>query len=157
MGTKIRMLVDNWTYRDYIAFVTAFRAGNTSETFRLAQKLIVSWDYSVDLNLKNAVMKLGVAESAEVVRTVMEVIGEYIDTLDVTGVEVDFKKWDTERFMKFEELNSNGKFDQSEKMLSEVIKWDKLEQATYPLSFSVMATILKAIREEYTRLVTGKN
>lgn len=157
MSNKIRMLPDNWTYEDYFKFVVAFQQGDNAETFRLAQKLIVSWDYSADLNAKNAIMQLGVGESAEVIRTIMETIGKYIDDLDIKPLTVSFDAWNTEKFFQFDTDKRTGKFAKTEPMLKEVVKWDKLETATYPMSFTIAATAYKAIAEAYKQIVSGKN
>lgn len=160
MANKIRMLPDNWTYADYFAFVTAFRAGNNNETFRLAQKLIMNWDYKVDLNQENAILKLGVGESAEVIRTVFETIGKYIEALDIKAVKVSFDAWDTERFLQFDEWKRTGRFDKTEPMLLEVVTWDKLTEEYKdgePLSFTVAATAYQAVTKAYEKVVSGKN
>ncbi len=157
MGTKIRLLPDNWSYRDYFAFVAAVRSGASAETFRLAQKLIASWDYKTELSQPKAIMKLGVSESAEVIRTIMEVMSKYIEDLDTKDVKVDFSQWDTERFMKFDEARRTGRLDVAEPMLKEIVVWDKLEQATDPLSFTVASTAFKAVNDAYTLIVSGKN
>lgn len=157
MGTKIRMLPDNRTYVDYYKFAVAFRNGDTPTAFQLAQKIIASWDYTVDLNLKNAIMKLGVAESAEVLRTIMETISKYIEDIDIEEVVVDFAAWDTEKFLNFDEYRRTGRFDKSEPMFKEVVKWDKLTDSTEPVAFSVGATVYKAINEAYKIVVSGKN
>jgi len=157
MTNKIRMLPDNWTYGDYYKFATAFRSGDTPTTFELAQKMIVSWDYKTDLNQKNAIMKLGVAESAEVVRTIMETIGKYIEDLDISEVKVDFSAWDTERFMQFDEFRRTGRFDKTEPMFKEVITWEKLTDSKEPVSFTIGATVYKALNEAYKQIVSGKN
>lgn len=156
MSAKIRMLPDNWTYEDYYLFVKAFQTGNTEETFRLALQLIASWDYDVPLNQPDAIMRLGVAESADVIRTVMENIGAYLEDLKTDDVKVSFDKWDTGRFMHFDQLRRDGKIRQVVAMLPEVITWDRLN-VSEPVSMTVGATCLKAINEAYKRLVTGKN
>ena len=157
MANKIRLLPYNWTLKDYYDFVTAFRVGNTVETFSLALKLIVSWDYKTPLTSKNPIMKLGVAESAEVIRTVMETIGTYMEDLSIEDVEVDFSSWDTERFMLFDDMRRTGKFDKSEKMAREIVKWDSIPEGDEPFTFTVAATVYKAITEAYKQIVSGKN
>lgn len=159
MSNKIRLLPDNWTYADYFAFVHAFQSGDSRETFRLAQQLVISWDYDVDLNQDHAIMKLGVYESAEVIRTVMQTIAEYLETLDVSPVTVNFAKWDTERFLLYDDYRRTKKFAQAEAMLPEVIQWPGYlpEVVEAPLSFTVAATAFKAINVAYTKVVTGKN
>ncbi len=154
---KIRMLPDNWTYRDYYKFATAFRTGDTATTFDLAHKLIMQWDYTTDLKLPNAIMKLGVAESAEVVRTVMETIGNYIEALDVEPLVVNFDAWDTEKFMKFDEFRRVGNFDKAEAMVYDVVTWEGLPEKGNDFSFTQGATVYKAINEAYKRIVSGKN
>lgn len=160
MSNKIRMLPDNWTYGDYYNFVLAFNSGNTREAFRLARKLIMSWDYKTDLNQENPIGKLGVSESAEVIRTVFEVIGKYIETLDIKEVKVSFDAWDTDKFLEFDEWKRTGKFERTEPMLKDVVIWDKLteaQQGDEPLPFTVAATCYQAINKAYEKVVSGKN
>lgn len=159
MANKIRMIPDNWTYGDYFKFLKAFQSGNNSETFRYAQKLIMSWDYSVDLSLDNAIMKLGVSESAEVIRTVFETLSKYIDDLDISEVEVSFDAWTTEQFFQFDEWKREGKFEKTERALRDVILWEKLDKAppNEPLSFTIAAVCYQAISKAYEKVVAGKN
>lgn len=160
MANKIRMLPDNWTYAEYFQFVTAFNAGRNREAFQLAKKLIVSWDYAVDLNREDAVMRLPVGESAEVLRTVFKTIGNYIEGLDISEVKVNFDAWDTEKFFDFDEWKRAGKFDKTEPMIKEVIKWarfDEVYEEGEPLPFTVAATAYNAISKAYEKVVAGKN
>lgn len=157
MSNKIRLLPDNWSFQDYWDYISAYRNGSNTEVMRLALKLIASWDYEVDLKQKNAIQKLGVKESADVFRTVMETMADYIENLDITEVEVNFDCWDTEKFFKFDELKRQGKFDKAEPMIAEVVTWDKLEGKAYPYTFTVAATAYKAITEAYKEIISGKN
>ena len=160
MPNKISMLPDNWTYGDYHKFVNAFNSGNNREAFRLAKLLIMSWDYEVDLNREDAILRLPVGQSAEVIRTVFSTIGNYIETLDIKDVVVNFDSWDTEKFFQFDEWKRAGKFNQTEKMMSEVIKWDRFTEVYRegePLPFTVAATVYQAINKAYEKVVAGKN
>ncbi len=161
MATKIRLMPDNWTYRDYYEFVQAFRTGKNDETFRLAKKLILSWDYDVDLQREDAIMRLKVGQSGEVIRTVFDVIGKYIENLDIKDIKVNFDAWDTEKFFQFDQWKRDGKFDKTEPLMKEVIfGWEKLETEYKDgelLSFTTAATAYHAITKAYEKVVSGKN
>lgn len=156
-AAKIRILPDNWTYEDYYNFVKAFQTGDTDTTFKLAQAVIASWDYEVDLAEEDAIGLLGVADSAAVIRTVMEKLGEYLEALDLSEVKVDFSVWNTRKFMHFDGLRRNGKIKAALEMLPEIIKNWEAFVPNDTVSLTAGATMLQAVNEAYKRLVTGKN
>ncbi len=93
----------------------------------------------------------------EAVILAMKTLHADFEDLDIKEVVVDFKPWDTERFMQFDQYRRDGKFDRAEAMLPEVVKWDKLSTSDERVSFTVGATCYKAINEAYKQIVSGKN
>lgn len=154
--SKIRMNLDNWTYKEYVDFVNAYQTGKMASTYDLAVKLIVDWDYDADLNGSDPMLELGVHESAEVLRTIMESISSYIEKLDTSVIKVDFTKWNTRRLLKFDEAKMTGKFELAQEMLSEVIIGSEIDFSK-PLLFPDGATLYKAVNDAYAKVVSGKN
>lgn len=152
---KIRMNLDAWTYEDYVRFMQAFNKGDNDKLSSLARKLIVSWDYSVPLDSDDAIGELGVAESAELFRTVVTVVTEQGNEIPIDDVNVDFGKWNTRRFFLFDGLRQEGKVKEAEAMLHEIAALEGASPAE-PLTYLQGSAMYRAVNEAYKKLVTGK-
>lgn len=148
--------MDNWTYRDFVDFTEAYQSGNLRPAYRLAENLIVSWDYDVSLDEPEALELLPVEESSEVLRTILTALGNFVETLDTSPVKVSFKKWNTKRFLDFNEARRDKNMPKIEQMVHEVAQLDGLNPAD-PLPFVEGTMVLKAIQEAYQRVLQGKN
>lgn len=151
---NIRMYVDNWTYEDFCRFLVAAQSGNMADQYKLAEKLLIGWSY--DVPFEEGLMALGMIESAEVLRTVFETLQSIADALDTSDVVVDFKPWTTRRFLEFNEAREAHNHRRVERMVHEVTKLEGVNPDE-PLKFQDGAKMMKAITEQYKKLITGKN
>jgi hypothetical protein len=158
MANTIRMDLGNWTYADFYAANAAIKEGDQRKAMELVHKLLIGWDYPVPLADENAMAKLPVADSAEVVRTAFTRLGAFLEDLDVSEVKVDLKPWSTETYWAFDEARRQGRVAKAERMVREVVEWDKMPtDPDEPFSFVVGATVFKAVNDKYTRIIQGKN
>jgi hypothetical protein len=158
MANTIRMDLNNWTYADFYAANAAIKDGDQRKAMELVHKLLIGWDYPVPLADENAMARLSVADSAEVVRTAFTRLGTFLEDLDVSDVKVDLKPWSTETYWTFDEARRMGRVAKAERMVREVVEWDKLpDDPDEPFSFVVGATVFKAVNDKYTRIIQGKN
>lgn len=148
--------LDRWTHIDYLKWSAARARGDNRYVFSKAQDLIARWDYTVDLADPKAIYKIGVEESAEVVRTVADTLNKYIDEASFEEVKVNFRGWDTERFFEFAEAQVAGEWAKAEAMIREVATLEGV-QADKPLSFAQGVKLNKAVNDKYKKIVTGKN
>jgi len=156
---RVRMNVNNWTYADFVAFTQAIQTGNNDKLFELAALVIVGWDYEVDLSKPEPLMELGVIESGRVVGSIFETINKAVEDLSIDGLTVNFNKWNTRRFLEFDDARRAGNIRKAEKMLHEIIELGIADGdgEFEPLSFEDGARAFKAVNEAYKKLVTGKN
>lgn len=168
----IRLDVNLWTYQDFVDFTSALQSGNNAVLFDLAARIIVAWDYPVKLSEPEPLMELGVIESGRVVSTVFNTLSNFIEDLDTSDVTVDFGKWNTRRFLTFDEARRDGKVRKAEEMMSEIVTFKgrdpfhkvsslgDFEDVGLPeltrLSFEDGSKAFKAVNEAYSKLVTGK-
>ena len=103
MASHITMNIAAWSYKDFNRFMEAARVGDQIIQYELAGRLIIGWDY--DEPLENGVLALGVAEGAEVLRTIMDTLNTIGEDIDITDVRVNFSTWDTRRFLEFTDAN----------------------------------------------------
>lgn len=156
MTNKIRMDLNLWSYQDYVEFLRFFQAGNTAQLFKLAARLLVSWDYEVPLSEEDPLLNLSVHDSGEVLRTINQAIQRYIDDMDVSDVKVDFGKWNTKRLLEFDAARIGGKFEKAQDMLFEIAKLEGVEN-NQPLSFPDGSKMFKAVNDAYAKVISGKN
>lgn len=153
---KIRMLLKNWTWQDAQNFINSFSEGNTEEGYRLAQKLIVSWDYDADLNNPDAFLDLPLNEANEILKTVYENITAFSETIETGEATVYLDRWTTRRFIEFNKAVQDKKHAKVESMLCEVVELNG-KPVKPPLSFDDGAIMMKALIDSYQRSITGKN
>ena len=153
---KVRMLLDNWMYKDYIDFVRSFSNSETETSYRLAQKLIGSWDYDADLNDPDAFLDLSVEDSTNVVHTVLEQVQLLSEDIDHSGITVDMSKWTTRRFLDFDKARVAGNMRLVNKMMAEVVTVEGEPFPEEPL-FVLGAQAMAAILAAYTKMISGKN
>lgn len=159
----IRMNVNNWTYADFIDFTNAIRTGDNQKLFSLAAQIIVGWDYDVDLSKPDPMMELGVVESGKAIGSIFETINRVVEDLPTNDVVVDFGKWNTRKFLEFDDARRAGNIRKAERMAREIVRFVNRpvaveDDAGEPelFSFEDGAKVFKAINEAYSRLVTGK-
>jgi len=156
--SKIRMALDNWTYQDFTDFVASNNTGDKKTSYRLAEKLIVEWDFDVPLSGSDPLMELSLADSSEVIRTVMNAVKNFADTIEVDHVRVDLGKWNTRKFLEFDEQLQKGNVAKIEKALREVTFHPEVDNASdKPLTFSQGVEMIGAVRTAYNKLISGKN
>lgn len=156
MDKKIRLVLDRWTYRDYISFANAMNEGDSRKSYALAEQLIVSWDYDIPLDSDNPIGKLSVAEGARVVRTVLDTLNDFVENISIEDVTVNFDKWTTARFLEFDDARRNQQVRKVEAMLFEIASMPGAS-SDEPLSFVHGSAMIKAVNEAYKRLISGKN
>ncbi len=156
MSSKIRMNLDLWSHIDYQKFVVAQTTGKGREALNAALKVIVSWDYPIDLSLPNAGGKLSVEDSADLTMTVWKTVSQQIEEMEFEDVTVDFRKWDTDRFFEFAEAQANREYAIAESMLHEVTTLEGASKSA-PLTFTQGVKMNKALNDKYRKIVTGKN
>jgi len=154
VATKIKLNIAAWSYKDFNKFMEAASSGNQEEQFRLASKLILSWEY--DVPFEKGILALGVAEGAEVLRTIMDVIRVISEDLDVSDVRVNFSKWDTARFLDFMAASKESQYDKVVRMLHEVARIEGVNPGD-DLEFQDGIRMMKAVTDHYRKLITGKN
>ena len=154
MATKIRLNIAAWTYKDFNQFMAAASVGDQATQFDLAAKLIMNWDYEVPL--EEGLLALGVAEGAEVLRTIMDVLQVIGEDIDVSDVRVNFSKWNTRRFLEFSTASRDSQYDKVVRMLHEVARLDGVDPEE-ELEFQDGIKMMKAVTEHYRKLITGKN
>lgn len=154
---KIRMLLDNWGYDDYRDFVQSVNGKSDEKTIELVQQLIVSWDYKISLDDEQAIAKLGLAESGEVLRTVTETIQKFMKELDTADYKVEFSQWTLGDYMRFDTARVSDKWRDALKQAAAIVTKDgepvNIEGLTYP----GVAAIFKAVQEAYIKVISGKN
>ena len=153
MSNKIKMFVDNWSYEDFNDFSQAVGKRNLAEQFRLVEKLVVAWDY--DSPIEDGIMALSLHDSSEVVRTVMETIAAVSEDIDTSDVTVDFRSWNTQRFFDFMKAGQDNNIRKVERMMHEVASIEGVSPEAR-LDFQDGSKMMKAITDEYGRLISGK-
>lgn len=171
MAKSVRMNVNNWTYDQFVQFTKAIQTGNNAVLFDLASLIIVGWDYDVDLSKPEPLMELGVIESGKVIGSIFDTINRAAEELSTEGLVVDFGKWNTRRFLEFDDARRDGNTRKAEKMLHEIVNIGDRVAAVQsdngdgtlvqkdeyePLTFEEGARAFKAVNEAYKKLVTGK-
>ncbi len=152
--SNIKMHVDNWTYHDFNLFLQAAQDGDMVAQYELVEKLLIGWDYEAPF--EEGLMALGVAEGAEVLRTVFETISGLAEDLDTSDVVVDMSAWSTRRFLDFNQAREQANHRKVEKMLHEVATLAKVSPKK-PLKFQDGAVMMKAVTDHYRKLISGKN
>lgn len=153
---KVRFNINNWTYEDFVNFTNAIRVGDNDVLFDLAAQIIVGWDYDIDLSSPEPLMALGVIESGRVIGSIFDTINKASEDVSTEGVIVDFSKWNTRRFLEFDKLRRESKTRKAEEMMFEIVKIDGWNSKEDRLSFIDGSRAIKAVNEEYKKLVTGK-
>jgi hypothetical protein len=164
MASKIRMNLDLWDYKDYMQFVQSIRKGDGDVSYSLMQSIIIGWDYEVPLSTPDAIMELGVEESAKVFQTVTQALEAYVGNLEESASEVTVNwkgvnghnGWNTRRFFLYSQMQEDGKFDKVENMMREIATMPDLDE-TEPLTATQGIKMNHAIRRTYERLISGKN
>lgn len=155
--SKIRMALDNWSYDDFVKFRQASVDGDTRTTYRLAERLIVSWDFAVSLDKEDPLLDLPLEDSAEVLRTVQNALTDYAENIETDHVKVDFSKWNTRRFLEFNDDLSNSRTKKVEKALHEICNHPDVLSSNKPLTFREGIEMVGAVRKAYSKLISGKN
>lgn len=153
---KVRFNINNWTYEDFIRFTNAIRNGDNDTLFELAAQIIIGWDYPVDLASPEPLMELGMVESGRVIGSIFDTINKASEDVSTEGVVVDFSKWNTRKFLEFDQLRREGKTRKAEEMMFEIVKIDGWDNKEDRLSFINGSRAVKAVNEQYKKLVTGK-
>jgi len=154
VATKITMNIAAWSYKDFNRFMEAAQAGNQQVQYELAEKLIIGWEYETPL--EDGILAVGVAEGAEILRTIMDAIQVIGEDIDYSDVRVNFSDWDTRRFLEFTTASRDSQYDKVVRMLHEVARLDGVNSGE-ELEFQDGIKMMKAVTEHYRKLITGKN
>jgi len=154
VATKITMNIAAWSYKDFNRFMEAAQAGNQQVQYELAEKLIIGWEYETPL--EDGILAVGVAEGAEILRTIMDAIQVIGEDIDYSDVRVNFSDWDTRRFLEFTTASRDSQYDKVVRMLHEVARLDGVNPGE-ELEFQDGIKMMKAVTEHYRKLITGKN
>ena len=156
--TKIRMNVDNWTYQDFNDFLEAMQVNDLDIAHRLAEQIIVQWDYPVDLSQPNPLNKLSFEDGGAALHAVLNTVNTNAENIDTSDVILDFRKWDTGRFIEFTKARKAGKVAVVEKMMREVALMPGMsEDEDAQLTYTQGAAMMRAIRDKYNRILQVKN
>lgn len=164
---KVTLNPDKLTFVEIMTLLTAISKGRLAEVYGLAQKAVVAWSYEIDHEKPDAILELGIAESSQVINTVINTLGSYAErlaeenleeTVEVnwSGIERDGKRkaWSTKDFLDFSALGEQGKWDKVERMMLQVAE---IEGAKSPLSASQGLMMKTAIQNSYAKAIQGKN
>lgn len=146
----------NWSYRNLSDFAKAVSQGDQETMFSLGRKIIVEWEYDVDLNLPDAINELGMEEGVAVLQAINDTITNFVENADISKYVVSFKVWKNKDFFAFNDARKVGNIATIEKMLRQVVDIpnDNKEQ---PLSATNGSLALRAVNKAYEKLINGKN
>ncbi len=146
-----------WSYKEYLNFAVLVQT-DVTKAYALAMKVIRSWDYNVPITAPNALMKLETYQSAEVLRTINDVIETALDSMSIHDVTVDFRrgKWTMENIMRFQEAVQAGDYPLVRDMAWQVCVVEGLEMGS-ELPLVEGAMMVKAIRERHLAVMQGKD
>jgi hypothetical protein len=154
--TNILLDPNQWNYRDFLKFSKALSTGNLIEAYRLAQQVIVEWEYPVSLEDRNALAKLSLSDGAKVMQTINDAFTALLDSSSLEDVKVDFAKagWNTLKMMEFYDATAKFDYPVIEKMVFEVATMEGVSRGTLPLVEG--SKMVRAIQDKHRKLMSGK-
>lgn len=153
---NVTLNIANWSYADLSDFAKAIGTGNQEAAFAKARKIIVDWEYDVDLNDDDAMNELGMLEGIEVMEAINTTIAGYLNNSDVSDYKVNFKKWKNKDFFAFNEARREGNAAVIERMLRDVVEIPGASDDR-PLSAVQGSLAIRAVNKAYERRLNGKN
>lgn len=159
MANKVQLIPDNWTWDEYVEFVAHYNAKNLDAAYAVARKLIISWDYPVDLASEDPIGQLKVKESFELLRSIFATIGKFLEDLDVKGIVVDDNAWTQRDLANYDKARAMENWRKAEDMVRAITKWDVLDTCPVgePLPFPVAARVYQAVQNMVAKVASGKN
>lgn len=144
-----------WSYKQYNQFVQAFSAGDEQAAFDLALKIIVSWDYPVDLNGEDPLGELKMGEGFRILKSLTTLLGDYFDKEQAEdAVTVDLH-WNMRRYFAFQEARQKRDYSKVEAMMREVCTIQGAEEGK-PLNAVQGALAMMALSEAAKKVMEGK-
>lgn len=153
---KLKLDPNQWNYKDFLAFTKAMTTNDQLGAYKLAQRIIIEWDYDISLNETNALAMLPLAEGAKVVRSVMESLNQALESMSFNDVAVSFEKagWNTLSYIEFQKALSSQDYPTIAKMLLEVCTIEGLDpEQTLPLVEGVQ--MVKAVQDRHRKILSG--
>lgn len=154
----IKLNMDNWTFKDLIDFTRAGRDNDDEKAVKLLVKIVVEWDYDVSITFEE-LDNLFPLEAAKILYEAGEAMGDVIMGLDVSIVNVDFRKadWRNKRFREFMEARNEQNSVVIERMLREVCTMPGFTpEDKRPLSFYEGSRMVRAVMDSYQNVLSGK-
>lgn len=151
---KTILNLSNWSYEDFLKFLSLIRAGDQRGTFASIRKIIVGWDYDVDLNDEDCMEELGLVEGTELLSAVNTTIEEFGKTTAITDFKVNLKPWKNRDFNAFLDAQSASNATVLETMVKQVVAFPNSDKSLNAIDGILC---MRAINAAYTKLLTGKN
>lgn len=153
---KLQLNLANWSYRDFLNF-QKWSARDPQRAYALAQKVISSWTYDIDVKEKDALARLPIEDAALVLQTIGNTLEAYFEQTDVSEVVVDFRAGGWNSLVIFEFQRALQEFDYSAitTMLHQVASLPNVDpNEALPLIEGAM--MVKAVTTRYGRIMSGK-
>lgn len=143
------MNFDNWTYADFLSAYSHFRAGKVEDLNKLLTKA-TGLDYE----------DMAIEDSAKAKREMLSAMADFSTELDTKIVHVDFKadRWTDKKYREFAAALADLRVTEVEAMIRKIAFMDGVDpNSETPLTARQGATMVRAINERYTTVLSGKS
>lgn len=156
MANKLTLNVSAWTLVQYNQYARFLNEGKFFDAFKLARRIIVSWDYPSDLSADNPWEKIDLLEGVEMLHAIRDTINAAVEAANLKEYPVNLKLVPLPELFEFQDARAAGDFATVERVLRLAVTIPH-DDVTHPLLALPGAIALIAFDKAFGKALSGKN